>query len=123
MNLTTQTTINKTTFEMGKILATFEMGKIPRTRITSKIILLKKIKLQTIMNTMNNMQRISYFQTTHAIRTMTTKQQQKTQTTGYMKYQQIQRVSHRNMRVSREKLLMNSPKHRRTLITKLKKNK
>ena len=36
---------------------------------------------------MNNKQRISYFRTTYAIRTMTTKhskqQQQKTQTTGY----------------------------------------
>ena len=41
---------------------------------------------------MNNKQRISYFRTTHAIRTMTTKQQQKTQTTGYKKYQQLQRI-------------------------------
>ena len=80
-NLTTQTTINNQ-------LTTFEMGKILRTRITSKVILLI-LKLQAITNTMNNKQRISFFRTTHAIRTMTTKQQQKTQTTGYTKYQQI----------------------------------
>ena len=30
-------------------------------------------------------------------------------------------MSHPNMRISREKLLLNNPKHRRTLITKLKK--
>ena len=80
-NLTTQTTINNQ-------LTTFEMGKILRTRITSKVILLI-LKLQAITNTMNNKQRISFFRTTHAIRTMTTKQQQKTQTTGFTKYQQI----------------------------------
>ena len=80
-NLTTQTTISNQ-------LTTFEMGKILRTRITSKVILLI-LKLQAITNTMNNKQRISFFRTTHAIRTMTTKQQQKTQTTGYTKYQQI----------------------------------
>ena len=80
-NLTTQTTINNQ-------LTTFEMGKILRTRITSKVILLI-LKLQAITNTMNNKQRISFFRTTHAIRTMTTKQHQKTQTTGYTKYQQI----------------------------------
>ena len=88
-NLTTQTTINKITYEMGKILTTFEMGKILTTRITSKIILLEKINLQTITNTMNNKQRISYFRWTLAIRTMTTKQQQKTQATGYTQYQQV----------------------------------
>ena len=80
-NLTTQTTISNQ-------LTTFEMGKILRTRITSKVILLI-LKLQAITNTMNNKQRISFFRTTHAIRTMTTKQQQKTQTTGFTKYQQI----------------------------------
>ena len=37
----------------------------------------------------HNKQRISYFRTTHAIWTMITKQPQKTQTTGYMKYQQL----------------------------------
>ena len=49
------------------------MGKILRTRITSKIILLKKIKPQTITDTMINDQRISYFRTTHSIRPMTKK--------------------------------------------------
>ena len=33
----------------------------------------------------------------------------------------IKNVSHPDMRISREKLLLNNPKHRRTLITKLKK--
>ena len=65
------------------------MGKILRARVTNKIILLKEIKLQTITNTMNNKQIISYFRTTHAIRTMATKQQHKTQTAGYKKYQQL----------------------------------
>ena len=60
-NLITQTTINKARYKMGKILTTFEMGKILRTRITSKIILLEKIKLQTITNIMSNKQRISFF--------------------------------------------------------------
>ena len=32
-------------------------------------------------------------------------------------------MSHPDMRISREKLLLNNPKHRRTLITKLKKKK
>ena len=71
----------------------------------------------------HNKKRISYFRRTRAIRTMTTKQQQKTQTMGYTKYQQLQRMSHPNMMISRAKLLLNNPKHRRTLITKLKNNK
>ena len=62
----------------------------------------------------HNKKRISYFRRTHAIRTMTTKQQQKTQTMGYTKYQQLQRMSHPNMMISRAKLLLNNPKHRRT---------
>ena len=37
-----QTTFNKTTSEMGKILTTFKMGHILRTEITSEIILLEK---------------------------------------------------------------------------------
>ena len=49
---------------------TFEMRAILRTGITIKIILLKKIKLQTATNTMKNKQRISYFGTTHVIRTL-----------------------------------------------------
>ena len=35
---------------MGKILTKLDMEKILRTRITSKKILMKKIKLQTITN-------------------------------------------------------------------------
>ena len=39
---------------------------------------------------MNNKKKINYFRMTHAIRTMTTKQQEKTQTImGYTKRQQI----------------------------------
>ena len=64
-------------------------GKVTQNKNHQQNITLKKIKLQAITNTMNNKQRISYFRTTHAIRTMTTKQQQKTQTTGYTKRQQI----------------------------------
>ena len=73
----------------GKDTQSKNHQQIPRTRITSKIIHLKKIKLQTTTNTMNNKQRITYFRTTHTIWTITTKQQQKTKTTGYTKYQQI----------------------------------
>ena len=84
-------------------------------------ILEKKIKFQTITNTMNNKQIISYFRTTHAIRTMTTKQQQKTQATGYTKYQHIKRMPHPNIKILREKLLLNNLKRRRSLIIKLNK--
>ena len=37
-----QTTINKTTSEMGKIPTTFKMGKILRTEITREMILIEK---------------------------------------------------------------------------------
>ena len=46
---------------MSKILTTIEIGKIIRTRITSKIILLEKIKLETITSTMNNKQKNQLF--------------------------------------------------------------
>ena len=58
----------------GQDTYNIRMGKILRSGATSKIILLKKIKLQTA----NNKQRISYFRRTHAIGTVTTKRQQKT---------------------------------------------
>ena len=107
---------------MGKILTKFEMGKKLRTRITSKIILLKKN--QTSENNEQNDQQAKNQLFSNDTCNSNDDNKTATENTDNGLYEiptNIKNVSHPDMRISREKLLLNNPKHRRTLITKLKK--
>ena len=70
---------------------------------------------------MNNKQRISFFRTTCNSNDDNKTATENTDNGLYEIPTNIKNVSHPDMRISREKLLLNNPKHRRTLITKLKK--